>query len=267
MRIHGDDVRMTYRYQEDDFRPCLFGILHEAGHGLYEQGLPSAWRRTPIDDAVSLGIHESQSLLWENHVGRSRGFWRWLAPRFRETFPDAAAFDAERLWPALHTVKPSLVRVDADEATYNLHIAVRFELELELFGASGAPLEVAELPAAWNERYESYLGIRPPGDDDGVLQDIHWAQGSFGYFPTYTLGTLTSAQLFAAARRDLGDLDAAFAGGEFRPLLEWLRERVHRHGCLYSSAELVARATGRPLGTEDLLEHLRSHAEAVYGVS
>lgn len=264
VRIHRRDVRMTYRFREDDFRPCLFGILHECGHGLYEQGLPEAWHRTPVDDAASLGIHESQSLLWENHVGRSRGFWRWLTPLFREVFPEAARFAADDLWPALHTVKPSLIRVDADETTYNLHVAVRFELELALFHGE---LDAAGLPAAWNDRYERYLGIRPAADAEGVLQDIHWAQGSFGYFPTYTLGMLTAAQLAAAARRDLGDLEAAFAAGELGPLLGWLRDRLHGQGRLHPAGELIARATGRPLDTADFEAYLRRNADAVYGVT
>ncbi len=260
VRIHRHDVRMTYRYQEDDFRPGLFGVFHETGHCLYEQGLPAVWHRTPLGDSVSMGIHESQSLLWENHVGRSRGFWRWLTPSFREAFPRAA--DADAIWPTLHTVKPSLIRVDADEATYNLHIAVRFELETALFAGE---LEVPDLPRAWEERYESYLGVRPQTDAEGVLQDIHWSHGSFGYFPTYTLGMLTAAQLFAAAGRDLGDLDAAFAAGEFGPLLDWLRRNVHEKGRFYTAGELVERATGRPLETEDFVRQLRRNAEAVYG--
>lgn len=264
VRIHRRDVRMTYRFQEDDFRPCLFGIFHECGHGLYEQGLPEAWHRTPVDDAVSLGIHESQSLLWENHVGRSRGLWRWLVPLFREIFPEAARFEVDDVWPVLHTVKPSLIRVDADETTYNLHVAIRFELELELFHDG---LAISDLPEVWNERYAHYLGVRPADDAEGVLQDIHWAQGSFGYFPTYTLGMLTAAQLAAAARRDHGDLDAAFAAGEFGVLLGWLRERLHGHGRRYTAAELIERATGRPLDAGDFVAYLRRNAEAVYGVA
>ena len=266
IRVHRGDVRMTCRYREDDFRPGLFGILHESGHCLYEQGMPEAWHRTPVDDSSSLGVHESQSLLWENHVGRSRGFLRWFVPVLREIFPEAPSIDADRLWPMLHTVRPSLIRVDADETTYNLHIAVRFEIERALFGEGDVDLEVAELPEAWNERYERYLGIRPANDAEGVLQDIHWAHGSFGYFPTYTLGMLGAAQLFAAARRDLGNLDEAFAAGQFRPLLDWLRERVHRHGRLLSPGEIFESATGRPLEVTDFLAGLRRDAEAVYGV-
>jgi carboxypeptidase Taq len=257
------DVRLTWRYQEDDFRPAVFGILHETGHGLYEQGLPERWDRTPLGRHVSLGVHESQSRLWENHVGRSRGFWRWALPRFRETFPGAAAPDLDALWAALHTVKPSLIRVEADEATYNLHIVIRFELERALIAGD---LEVDDLPGAWNDLYRELLGLVPPDDALGVLQDIHWPQGMFGYFPTYTLGTLAAAQLFAAAERDLGDLEEAFARGELRPLLGWLREKIHRAGSRWPAPELIERATGRPLGADDLMTHLETHAAAVYGV-
>lgn len=261
--IHRTDVRLTWRSQNDDFRPALFGILHEAGHGLYEQGLPESWSHTPLGTATSLGIHESQSLLWENHVGRSLGFWRFALPFYRKNFPLAPAVEAEELQRAQCTVQPSLIRVDADETTYNLHIALRFQLERALFAGD---LTVAELPGAWDDLYEEFLGIRPRDAAEGVLQDIHWSQGMFGYFPTYTLGTLTAAQLFAAARRDLGDLEEAFAAGEFTPLLHWLRENVHRHGTRYTASELVTRATGRPLSADDLLAHLRRNVETVYGL-
>ncbi len=258
---HPDDVRLTYRIQEDDFRPFLFGILHEAGHGLYEQGLAAEWQRTPIGDAVSMIIHESQSRLWENHVGRSRGFWRWALPHYRDAFPDAPPLDVDSLWPALHTVKPSLIRVEADEATYNLHIVLRFEIERDLIAGR---IEVGDLPEVWNDLAEELLGIRPPDAAQGVLQDIHWGQGSFGYFPTYTLGNLAAAQLFAAAGRELGDLETAFAKGEFGPLLDWLRTRIHHPGGRYPASELIARTTGRALDPEDLLEHLRQTTEQAY---
>ncbi|MCP4661450.1 MAG: carboxypeptidase M32 [bacterium] len=258
---HPDDVRLTYRFQEDDFRPSLFGILHEAGHGLYEQGLAAEWQRTPIGDAVSMVVHESQSRLWENHVGRSRGFWRWALPHYRDAFPDAPQVDVDSLWPALHTVKPSLIRVEADEATYNLHIVVRFEIERDLIAGR---IEVGDLPEVWNDRYEELVGIRPPDAAAGVLQDIHWGQGSFGYFPTYTLGNLAAAQLFAAAGRELGDLEAAFAEGEFGPLLDWLRTRIHHPGGRYTASELIARTTGKALAPDDLLDHLRQTTEQAY---
>ncbi len=262
--IDSGDVRMTWRYDAGDFRPAVFGVLHESGHGLYEQGLPPALRRTPAGEAVSLGVHESQSRLWENHVGRSRGFWAWALPHYREAFPGAPAAGIDQIWPLLHTVKPSLIRVEADEATYNLHIAVRFEIERALFAGD---LEVRDLPAAWDDLYDQLLGIRPANVAEGLLQDIHWSQGMFGYFPTYTLGTMAAAQLFTAAERDLGDLEAAFATGEFSPLLAWLREHVHAHASRYQAPELIERATGKPLAADDLLAYLRSTAAEVYGRS
>ena len=257
------DVRITWRYHEEDFRPALYGIMHEAGHGLYEQGLPLEWQRTPLGGAVSLGMHESQSRLWENLVGRSRAFWEWALPLFREHFPDGPAV-LDALWPTLHTIQPSLIRVEADQGTYDLHIAVRFEIERALFAGE---LEVGDLPGAWDDRYEELLGIRSPSVADGVLQDIHWSFGGFGYFPTYTLGNLINAQLFEAAREELGDLDTMFARGEFAPLLSWLREKVHRHGSFHSADELVQRATGRPLSPDAHLAQRRAMAREIYGVS
>ncbi len=260
--INSGDVRMTWRYDAGDFRPAVFGVLHESGHGLYEQGLPAALRRTPAGEAVSLGVHESQSRLWENHVGRSRGFWSWALPHYREAFPGAPAAGVDSIWPLLHTVKPSLIRVEADEATYNLHIVARFELERAIFSGN---LEVRDLAAAWDDLYAELLGLRPANIAEGMMQDIHWSQGMFGYFPTYTLGTMAAAQLFAAAERDLGDLEAAFAAGEFAPLLAWLRQHVHAHGSRYQAPELIERATGKPLAADDLLAYLRKTAHEVYG--
>jgi carboxypeptidase Taq len=257
------DVRLTWRYQEDDFRPALFGILHEMGHGLYEQGLPVEWQGTPLGQAVGLGVHESQSRLWENLVGRSQAFWQWLMPRFREAFPEHPAFEVEQVYPALHTIQPSLIRVEADEGTYNLHVAARYELERRLFAGE---LGVDDLPEAWDSTYQELLGVRAPSAADGVLQDIHWAMGAFGYFPTYTQGNLIAAQLFEAAGQELTDLEGQLSRGEFASLLEWMRQHVHAHGKQLSADEIVQRATGRPLGTEAFLSELRGHATAVYGV-
>jgi len=258
------DVRITWRHQEDDFRPALFGIMHEAGHGLYEQGLPAELQRTPIGEACSLGVHESQSRLWENLVGRSRAFWRFALPLFHEHFPEASGVTVDALWPALHTIKPSLIRVEADQGTYDLHVAVRFEIERRIFSGE---LEAGDLPAAWDDAYEDLLGVRPRNAAEGVLQDIHWSFGGFGYFPTYTLGNLINAQLFRAAGDELGDLDAMFAAGELHTLLDWLRDKIHRHGSRYPARELVQRATGRPLSPDDFLAQRRETAEAVYGVT
>ncbi len=256
-----DDVRLTWRFDAHDFRPALFGILHEAGHGLYEQNLPEEWQRTPIGEAVSLGVHESQSRLWENLVGRSRAFWTWALPRLQASFPAARRTTLDTLLPLLHTAQPSPIRVEADQGTYDLHVCVRFELERALFDGQ---LEVADLPAAWNEAYGRTLGLAPRDAAEGVLQDIHWSMGAFGYFPTYTLGNLIAAQLFAAAQRELGELDTAFARGEFQPLFEWLRARVHRHGSFHTAAELVRHATGRPLSSADYLAQRRADVAEYY---
>lgn len=258
------DVRITWRYLADDFRSALFGIMHEAGHGLYEQGLPLEWDGTPIGPATSLGIHESQSRLWENLVGRSQAFWSWCLPLFHEYFPGSRDVTVDRLWPALNTVKPSLIRVEADQGTYDLHIAVRFEVERALIGGE---VEVRDLPELWDVTYEELLGIRSPDVADGVLQDIHWSFGGFGYFPTYTLGNLINAQLFVAAKDALGDLDAMFARGEFRPLLDWLRDNIHQHASRYPANELVERVTGRALSPDDFLAERARVAEEVYGVT
>ena len=261
--LNPNDVRITWRALEHDFRSALFGIMHEAGHGMYEQGLPRQWERTPIGSAVSLGVHESQSRLWENLVGRSRSFWEWCLPVLHEHLPGTSGVTLDALWPALNTVKPSLIRVEADPGTYDLHVAVRFELERALFAGD---LVVGDLPEAWDARYEELLGLSASSVADGVLQDIHWSFGGFGYFPTYTLGNLIDAQLFVAATAVLGDLDALLRRGEFAPLLAWLRENVHRHGSRWSAGELVERATGKPLAPDDYLAERARLAEEVYGV-
>ena len=257
------DVRITWRPEANDFRPGLFGVMHEAGHAMYEQGLPSDLAGTPLGEAVSLGIHESQSRLWENQVGRSRAFWQWALPLLHEHLPGTEGVTVDSLFPALHTVNPSLIRVEADEATYNLHIVARFEIERRMIGGS---VEVSELPDLWDDTYQELLGIRSESVADGVLQDIHWAMGGIGYFPTYTLDNLISAQLFDAASAALGDVEAQIARGEFAPLLGWLRENVHVHGKRLGAAEIVERATGRPLSTEPFLTYLRANVADVYGV-
>ncbi len=257
------DVRITWRWQSNDFRPGLFGVMHEAGHALYEQGLPVAWDGTPIGGAVSLGVHESQSRLWENQVGRSRAFWDWALPHFVEHFPAAAGTTVDQLFPALHTVTPSLVRVEADEATYNLHVVARFEIERALFAGEVA---VADLPERWAATYEELLGVRPPSAADGVLQDIHWSMGAFGYFPTYTLGNLLSAQLFEAAGRHLGSIDDLLRAGELVELLGWLRTNVHASASRWSAPELIERATGAPLSSEPFLRYLRGTVAEIYAI-
>jgi carboxypeptidase Taq len=259
------DTRMTTRYDDKYFGDAFFGVLHETGHALYDQGLDRAHFGTPRGEACSLGIHESQSRMWENLVGRSRAFWRFYFPRAKEVFAESLAdVDPERWYFAINDVRPSLIRTESDEATYNLHIMLRFELEQALLNDE---LKPADLPAAWNERMKSYLGVEPPDDTRGCLQDIHWSGGAIGYFPTYTLGNLYAAQFFEEARKDLGDLDAQFARGEFAPLLKWLRENIHRHGKRYTAGELAQRVTGKPLDAAPLLRHLRAKASELYGVN
>jgi carboxypeptidase Taq len=258
------DCRITTRYDERQFADAFFGVLHEVGHGLYEQGLDPAHYGTPMGEAVSLGVHESQSRLWENAVGRGRAFWKYWFPLAQRVFHEALAdVSIDAFHRAVNRVEPSLIRVQADEATYNLHIIVRFELEQALL--SGA-LAVADLPAAWNEKYRETLGVTPRTDAEGCLQDIHWSAGLVGYFPTYTLGNIYAAQLFARAHAELGDLDSAFARGDFRPLLDWLRAQVHVHGQRYRAAELIERVTASKPDHRPLVESLRRKFAEVNGV-
>ncbi len=258
------DCRITTRYDERHFNDAFFGILHEAGHGIYEQGLRADQFGLPLGEAISSGIHESQSRLWENLVGRSLAFWEHFYPQAQRHFPQALGdVTLKDFYFAINGVRPSLIRVEADEATYNLHILVRFELELALLSGD---LAVADLPGAWNEKYRQALGIVPPDDAQGVLQDIHWSAGLFGYFPTYALGNLYAAQFFAQAEADLGGLGPRFARGEFRPLGEWLGEKIHREGQRYSATELVERVTGRALSHTPLIEHLRERLNPLYGL-
>jgi carboxypeptidase Taq len=250
------DCRITTRYTSADFGSGFFTVLHEVGHALYEQGLDPAHYGTPMGEAASLGLHESQSRLWENFVGRRRAFWQHFFPRARGVFHEA--LHDVRLDPflkSLNRVECSLIRTDADEVTYNLHILIRFELEQALLSGD---LPVGDLPGAWAEAYRDSLGIVPASDREGCLQDGHWAEGLLGYFPTYALGNVYAAQLVAAAARELGDLDAQFARGDFGGLLGWLRDRVHRHGQRYTAAGLVERATGAPPDSRALIESLRT---------
>ncbi len=257
--IHPSDVRLTWRARRDDLRPGLFGVLHEMGHGLYEQGLPPEDTRLPGCEAVSLGVHESQSRIWENQAGRSRGFWEGVLPRFQSTF--GTDTDVDQLWPALHAIRPSLIRVDADEVSYLLHIEIRYTLERALLRGE---LELHELEEAWNRAYEDRLGVTPRRLDEGLLQDIHWANGLFGYFPTYALGSMLAHQLFEAAERELGPLESSFAQLDFAGLLGWLRDRVHRHGATKSADQITRDATGQSLAPTALLDTAKARVETLY---
>jgi carboxypeptidase Taq len=259
------DTRLTTRYDEDWFGDAFFSVLHEVGHGLYEQGQPKEQHfGLPIAEAVSLGIHESQSRMWENLVGRSRSFWKYFFPKVKAAFGDVMNDITEDQWLfANNDVRPSLIRTESDETTYNLHVMLRFELEQ---GMLRGEVTAHDLPAIWNERMKAYLGVAPANDAQGCLQDVHWSMGAIGYFPTYALGNLYAAQFFEQARKDLGDLHGMFARGEFLPLLGWLREKIHRHGKRFKARELVKRITGADLSAEPLMTHLQRKASEYYGV-
>lgn len=259
------DTRLTTRYHDERFTDALYGTMHECGHGLYEQGVPKARHfGEPLGESVSLGIHESQSRLWENFVGRSLAFWKWALPHARELLGEALApYGPEDLYRATNTARPSFVRVEADEATYNLHVMIRFEIERAMFSGD---LEVQAIPEVWNQRYEQYLGLKVPDDSKGCLQDVHWSFGLIGYFPTYTLGNLYAAQFFEKAQEELGDLDSQIASGEFAPLLAWMREKIHAHGRRFTPAELCQRITAKPLSADPLMRHLEGKLLPIYGV-
>jgi carboxypeptidase Taq len=258
------DVRITTSFREENPVDSLFALIHEVGHGLYHQGLLPEHRGTPMGTAVSLGVHESQSRWWEDFVARNEPFWEHFYPGLKELFPSAlAGVSRHEFVGAINAVRPSLIRVEADEVTYNLHVVVRFELERALFQGE---LQVADLPGAWDEKMEQYLGVRPSNHAEGVLQDVHWPHGMFGYFPTYTFGNLYAAQLNAAIRKDMPDLDRRVAQGQFAPILEWMRQKVHRRGSLYPPTELIRRITGQGVSTRPLLDYLRRKFVPLYGL-
>lgn len=259
-----DDCRILTRYQPDYFPSAFYGTMHEAGHGLYEQGLPTEWYGLPPGTYASLGVHESQSRLWENFVGRSQSFWSWAFPNLSPMVDGAwDGLTSEDLYRDANLVRPSLIRVEADEVTYNLHILIRFEIEQQLMSGE---LSVSDAPDAWNERYEHYLGIKPPSAADGILQDVHWSAGLVGYFPTYSLGNLYAAQLMAAAESAVGDLSEQFSKGEFGPLLGWMQEHVHAFGFSKHPAQIVEQASGQSLSAKPLVKYLRGKLEPIYGV-
>lgn len=259
---NGADTRMTTRFDEDNPLDSLFSAIHETGHGLYEQGLPLNALHNALGQAAGMGAHESQSRLWENQVCRSRSFWKRYEPAFRKRFPSQLdSVSSDELYLAINAVSGNPIRVDSDEVTYNLHIIVRFELEKRLFKGS---LTARELPDAWNESYRELLDLEPRNDAEGVLQDVHWSDGSFGYFPSYCLGNMLAAQLWYAALADLPDLETDFAKGQFEPLLQWLRSAVHRHGMRYELPEIAKRATGAPLSPRSLLRYLEDRYLPLY---
>ena len=248
------DCRLTTRYNEENFTQSLYGIMHEAGHGLYEQGLRDDAYGTPVGTAVSLGIHESQSRLWENHVGRSLAFWEHWHPVACEHFPELKEFSAAQITSAVNRVAPSFIRVEADQVTYDLHIILRFEIEMQLVEGK---LKTSEVPEYWNDNFEKMFGLKVTKESDGCLQDIHWSQGAFGYFSTYTLGNLNAAQLMRRVAQEIPSLQRELARGDYAPLLKWLREKVHGKGSRHMPQDLMRFATGEPTRSNYHLDYLR----------
>jgi carboxypeptidase Taq len=259
-----DDVRITTRVEPQRLATGLFGTMHEAGHALYELGFDRSLRRTALADGASMAIHESQSRMWENLVGRSLPFWKFFYPRLQQVFASQLGnVDLMTFYRGINKVRPSYIRVEADEATYNLHIMLRLELEIALLEGS---LAVADLPEAWNHKMQEYLGVVPPNHAQGVLQDVHWSGGMFGYFPTYALGNLVSAQLWEVIQKDLPNLEAQIIHGEFADLLGWLRKNVHRYGAKYEPQELVQKITGSKIDPQPYLRYLQAKYKEIYHI-
>lgn len=259
-----NDVRITTRYEDDNPLATLFSTMHESGHAMYEQGINLAYERTPLSGGTSLAVHESQSRMWENLVGRSLPFWEHFYPALKKTFP--AQLDGVGLkafYKAINKVEPSLIRVNADEATYNMHIMLRLELEI---GMVEGKIAVKDLPEIWNAKMQEYLGITPPDDAKGVLQDIHWSGGAIGYFSTYALGNLVSAQLWEKINKDIRNLDDQIRKGNFSELLAWLRRNIHQHGQKYEPQELVERVTGSKITPEPYVRYLTKKYGEIYGL-
>jgi carboxypeptidase Taq len=258
------DCRVTTRFDETDPLGAVGSTVHEFGHAQYNLGLPQEHFGTPLGTSRDLSVHESQSRLWENHVGRSEAFWREFLPVFQEHFPQTEEATVRDAYEAFNQVyEDNLIRVEADELTYHLHIVIRFEIERDLVRGD---LDVEDVPGVWNDKYEEYLGIRPDTDSEGCLQDIHWSHGNFGYFPTYSLGSVMAAQLFEAAEAEIDDLDAKIAEGEFGDLRDWLGENVHRHGARYETNELVVRATGEDFSADAFLDYVDEKYGELYGI-
>ena len=258
------DQRITTRMNEDFYNAHIFGTMHEAGHALYEQGIPKEMARSPLYNGASLAVHESQSRMWENLVGRSKPFWTHFYPKLQKVFPEQLGnVKMEDFYKAINRVAPSYIRIEADEATYNLHIMLRLGLEIDLLEGKVA---VKDLPKVWNERFNSYLGITPPDDAKGVLQDVHWSYALMGYFSTYALGNLVSAQLWEVIQRDLPDLDQQISKGEFSGLLTWLREKLHRRGAKFEPQEIVQKIAGSKINGDAYIRYLQKKFGEIYSL-
>jgi carboxypeptidase Taq len=258
-----NDVRITTRFEENFLNPALFGMMHEAGHAMYEQGVAQHLDGTALAGGTSLGVHESQSRMWENIIGRSKGFWKWALPQLKQTFPHLNDVDADTFYKAINKVQRSFIRVEADEATYNLHIILRFEIEKDLLTGK---LAVKDLPKEWNARFEQYFGMTPPDDAMGVLQDIHWSAGLIGYFPTYALGNLLSVQYYNQALKDHPSIPTEVENGKFDTLLTWLQTNIHQHGRKFTADELTKRITGGSISATPYMTYLQTKFGEVYGL-
>ncbi len=258
------DVRVTTRVNENDFREMIWSCIHEGGHALYEQGLNDANYGLPAGEAISLGIHESQSRLWENNIGRSLPYWKCNYARLQEVFPENfGTVSLDEFYKAINVVEPSFIRTAADELTYHFHVIIRYEIEKALIEGT---IEVEDLPRLWKEKYKEYLNIDVPSDQKGVLQDIHWSHGSFGYFPTYSLGSFYAAQFFAKASENIPNLEALIEAGNLKPLLEWLRSNIHQDGRLYTAEEICIRVTGEKLNFRYFMDYAKKKFATIYGL-
>lgn len=262
--INPGDVRITTHYYPNDFCSAVLSSLHEGGHALYEQNISEELNGTPLCSGASMGIHESQSRFWENMIGRSRSFWRKHFSKLQEVFPEQLKdMTPDEFYRAINKVEPNLIRIEADEVTYNLHIMIRYEIEKALMNRE---IKVSELPGIWNEKMQEYLGITPDSDAKGVLQDVHWAGGSFGYFPSYTLGNIYSAQIYNTARKEIKDFDRLLENGELIRIKEWLAEKIHKYGKLLEPSELMKQATGEDINPKYLIEYLENKYKEIYGL-
>ena len=258
------DVRITTKYNTADFRPAIFSLIHEGGHGIYEQNIPDELLGTSLATGASMGMHESQSRFYENVLRKSMEFWSYFYPKFQETYPELERVDLKSFYQAINCVEPSLIRIDADELTYSLHVIIRYEMEKLLINGD---ILIDDVPRLWNEKYKEYLGVTPENDAEGVLQDVHWSGGDFGYFPTYALGNLYGAQLFHKLKEDLPDWNHQVEGGDFSSITKWLRENVHQYGATFKPAELIRKVTGEELSATYFIEYLNNKFGKLYGVS
>lgn len=260
--INQGDVRITTRYDKFDFRSAIFGTIHECGHALYEQNFDPSLKGLPVSNGASMGIHESQSLFYEHFIGHHEGFWKFHFKQLQQHSPEQFGnVTLAQFLRAINVAKPSLIRIEADELTYALHIMIRYEIEKEIFNGE---IDLKQLPQIWNDKYEAYLGIRPENDTEGVLQDVHWSGGSFGYFPSYALGYMYAAQLRHAMNQDLPNFDSLVEKGDLQPILEWLREHIHRHGKTKKPLELIQDATGEALNVQYLIDYLEEKYTTLY---